>query len=80
MAVTKKQHNLKIMEQSETVSQNKNDISQDNEADVDVKYIFLPTVEKAYDLNGKLTKESLFGWEYYKSPTDYKFLYTEAGM
>lgn len=67
-------------EQSEIVSQNKNDISQDNEADVDVKYIFLPTVEKAYDLNGKLTKESLFGWDYYKSPTDYKFLYIEAGM
>lgn len=67
-------------EQSETVSQNKKNTSQNNEENIDVKYIFLPTVEKTYDLNGKLTKESLFGWEYYKSPTDYKFLNIEAGM
>lgn len=104
----------KNYEQSETVSQDNNDIFQDNKEDLDlntdvntdlntdvnidlntdvnknvnkdvnanadVKYIFLPTVEKTYDLNGKLTKDSLIGWDYYKSPTDNKFLYIESGM
>ena len=64
----------------DTKEENTATSSDKQELDSSVKYIFLPTVEKTYDLNGKLTKESLFGWEYYKSPTDYKFLNIEAGM
>lgn len=66
--------------QSETVSKNSEDNTKDSEADVDVKYIFLPSVEKTYDANGKLTKDGLFGWDYYNSPTDNKVLYIEAGV
>lgn len=66
-------------EQSEKVSQNNKDISKDNEADAGVKYIFLPTLEKTYDLNGKPTGNySSYYWEYYKSPTDYKLIYSQS--
>ena len=41
--------------------------SDKQELNSSVKYIFLPSIEKAYNANGNTVKESLYEWDYYKS-------------
>lgn len=53
--------------------------SDKQELNSSVKYIFLPSIEKAYNANGNTVKESLYEWDYYKSPTDNKVLVKEKG-
>ena len=63
----------------DTKEENTATSSDKQELNSSVKYIFLPSSEKMYNANGNTVKESLYEWDYYKSPTDNKVLIKEKG-
>ena len=63
----------------DTKEENTATSSDKQELNSSVKYIFLPSIEKAYNANGNTVKESEYEWDYYKSPTDNKVLIKEKG-
>ena len=77
-----KKDKKEIVEQNNTAQESKQNINldkdikkADNQAVNDEKYIFLPYEYVMYDTKGNITYKSLFTWDYYNNPVDFKVSY-----